>query len=252
MKLISWNVNGLRACLGKGFLAAVKQLNPEVVCLQEIKMQKGQAEIDLPGYTQFWNSAVKKGYSGTAVFSRKKPLTERYGIGIPKHDQEGRVITLEWKNVTLVNVYTPNARQELVRLDYRMEWEDAFRAYLQQLDRVKPIIVCGDLNVAHNEIDLRHPEANRKNPGFTDQERGKMTELLNIGLADTFRVLYPDVEGAYTWWSFRSNARSNNTGWRIDYFLVSQRLLPKVTDAVIYPKILGSDHCPIGLELVES
>jgi exodeoxyribonuclease-3 len=252
MRLISWNVNGLRACLGKGFLETIKRLNPDIVCLQETKMQKGQAEVNLSGYTQFWNSAVKKGYSGTAVFSRVKPLTEHYGIGITKHDQEGRVITLEMKDFTLVNVYAPNARQELVRLDYRMEWEDDFRAYLQKLDKIKPIIVCGDFNVAHQEIDLRHPETNHDNPGFTDQERGKMTELLNIGLADTFRTQYPDLNEVYTWWSFRSNARANNSGWRIDYFLISQRLIPRMTNAVIYPEIFGSDHCPIGLELVNS
>lgn len=214
-------------------------------------MQKGQAEVNLSGYSQFWNSAVKKGYSGTAVFSRVQPLTEHYGIGIPKHDQEGRVITLEMNDFTLVNVYAPNARQELVRLDYRMEWEDDFRAYLQKLDKIKPIIVCGDFNVAHQEIDLRHPETNHENPGFTDQERGKMTELLNIGLADTFRTRYPDLKEVYTWWSFRSNARANNSGWRIDYFLISQRLMPRMTDAVIYPEIFGSDHCPIGLEISE-
>lgn len=251
MKLISWNVNGLRACLGKGFLDVVKRLNPEIVCLQETKMQKGQVEVDLSGYYQFWNSAVKKGYSGTAVFSRRKPLTERYGIGIPKHDQEGRVITLEMENFILVNVYTPNARQELVRLDYRMEWEDDFRAYLKKLNKIKPIIICGDFNVAHQEIDLRHPETNHNNPGFTNQERSKMTELLKIGLADTFRTQYPDIEGAYTWWSFRSNARANNSGWRIDYFLISQQLMSHVSGAAIYPEIFGSDHCPIGLELVD-
>ncbi|MDR0337822.1 MAG: exodeoxyribonuclease III, partial [Planctomycetaceae bacterium] len=233
----------------KGFLDVVKQLNAEIVCLQETKMQKGQAEIDLPDYFQFWNSAVKKGYSGTAVFSRRKPLAEYYGLGVPKHDQEGRVITLEMDDFFLVNVYTPNARQELVRLDYRIEWENDFRSYLKKLNKTKPIIVCGDFNVAHEEIDLRHPKTNHNNPGFTDQERGKMTELLKIGLADTFRTRYPDTEGAYTWWSFRSNARENNTGWRIDYFLVSQSLLPRVNNAMIYPEIFGSDHCPIGLEL---
>jgi exodeoxyribonuclease-3 len=251
MRLISWNVNGLRACLGKGFSDVVKRLNPEIVCLQETKMQKGQAEIDLSGYFQFWNSAVKKGYSGTVVFSRLEPLRESYGLGIPKHDQEGRIITLEMEQFILVNVYTPNAQPELARLNYRMEWEDDFRKYLKKLDKKKPIIVCGDFNVAHQEVDLRHPETNHNNPGFSDQERGKMTELLNIGLADTFRTLHPKVEGAYTWWSFRSNARANNSGWRIDYFLVSQRLMPNVNNAVIYPEILGSDHCPIGLELAD-
>jgi exodeoxyribonuclease-3 len=252
MKLISWNVNGLRACLGKGFLEVIERLNPEVVCLQETKMQQGQAEVNLSGYSQFWNSAVKKGYSGTAIFSRVRPLSESYGIGISKHDQEGRVITLEMNDFILVNVYTPNARQELIRLDYRLEWEDAFRTYLQKLDKIKPIIVCGDFNVAHQEIDLRHPDTNHHNPGFTDQERGKMTELLEIGLRDTFRTQYPNHKDAYTWWSFRGNARTNNSGWRIDYFLISQRLIPRMTNAIIYPEIFGSDHCPIGLELVNS
>jgi len=250
MRLISWNVNGLRASMKKGFSDTVKRLDPDILCLQETKMQKNQAEVELPGYAQFWNSAVKKGYSGTVVFTRSKPLSEHYGIGIPEHDQEGRVITLEFKDFTLVNVYTPNARQELVRLDYRMEWEDAFRIYLQKLDQAKPVVVCGDLNVAHSEIDLCHPESNRKNPGFTNQERDKMTKLLEAGFADTFRMFYPDTKGAYTWWSFRSNARSNNVGWRIDYFLVSKRLMSQIADAVIYPEVLGSDHCPVGLELL--
>jgi exodeoxyribonuclease-3 len=249
MRLISWNVNGLRSCLSKGFLDIVGRLDADAICIQETKMQKGQTEVDLPGYLQFWNSAVKKGYSGTVILTRQKPISEFYGIGMAKHDQEGRVITLEYEEFTLVNVYTPNARQGLVRLDYRMEWEDVFRNYLLKLDRKKPVILCGDLNVAHNEIDLRHPESNRKNPGFTDQERGKMTELLGSDFLDTFRTLYPDAENAYTWWSFRSNARSNNVGWRIDYFLISKRLLPKVADAIIYPNISGSDHCPVGLEL---
>jgi exodeoxyribonuclease-3 len=249
MRLISWNVNGLRACLGKGFLESIKRLDADIICLQETKMQKGQAEINLPDYVQFWNSAIKKGYSGTVVLTRQKPVSASYGIGITEHDQEGRVITLEFKDFILVNVYTPNSRQELVRLDYRMKWEDTFRTYLLKLDRKKPVILCGDLNVAHHEIDLRHPELNHKNPGFTDQERNKMTELLNVGFVDTFRTLYPDTENAYTWWSFRSNARSNNVGWRIDYFLISKRFLSQIIDAVIYPDIIGSDHCPVGLEL---
>ncbi len=253
MKLISWNVNGLRACLGKGFMQALGRLDADVVCLQETKMQQGQAEIDLRNYTEFWYSAEKKGYSSTAIFVHHRcplqPLNATNGIGIEDHDHEGRVITLEFEPFFLVNVYTPNARQDLVRLDYRMEWEDAFRQYLLRLDTKKPVIVCGDLNVAHQEIDLTHPKANRKNAGFTDEERGKMTELLNAGFADTFRSLYPDRREAYTWWSYRANARTKNVGWRIDYFLVSQRLMPRVAEAEIYPEIMGSDHCPVGLVL---
>ncbi len=249
MKLISWNVNGLRACLGKGFLDAVDKLDADILCLQETKMEKGQAVIDLPDYQEYWHSADKKGYSGTAVFSRQTPLSERYGIGIDEHDREGRVITLEYEPFTLVNVYTPNSRRELVRLDYRMQWEDAFRAYLLELDRHKPVIVCGDLNVAHQEIDLRNPKSNRRNAGFTDEERGKMTELLEAGFVDTFRSLHPDTADAYSWWSFRANARERNIGWRIDYFLTSKRLMPQVEEAVIYPEVYGSDHCPVGVEL---
>ena len=249
MKLISWNVNGLRACLNKGFLDAFRRFDADIVCLQETKMLPNQVDIDLPGYEKYWNSAVRKGYSGTAVFTRYRPLGERYGIGVPEHDQEGRVITLEFEPFTLVNVYTPNARAELTRLDYRMEWEDAFRNHIRKLDRKKAVVVCGDLNVAHEEIDLFHPNTNRHNAGFTDEERGKMTELLNAGFADTFRTLHPNKTGAYTWWSYRSNARSNNVGWRIDYFLVSHRLLPHVTAAAIHPDIHGSDHCPVELEL---
>lgn len=249
MKLISWNVNGLRACLGKGFLETTRRLDADVVCLQETKMMRGQAEIDLTGYEEYWNSAEKKGYSGTAVFTKHKPLKESYGIGANEHDNEGRVITLEYKSFILVNVYTPNSRAELVRLDYRMQWEDAFRVYLKKLDRSKPVVVCGDLNVAHQEIDLRNPKTNRRNAGFTDEERGKMTELLQAGFCDTFRTLFPDRTDAYTWWSYRGRARENNTGWRIDYFLVSERLMPKVVEATIHPEILGSDHCPVGLEL---
>ena len=212
-------------------------------------MQQGQAEFDLPGYDEYWNSAIKKGYSGTAIFTRHRPLDKCYGIGVPEHDREGRVITLEFEHFTLVNIYTPNAQAGLTRLDYRMEWEDAFRNYLRNLDRKKAVVVCGDLNVAHEEIDLYHPKSNRHNAGFTDQERGKMTELLNSGFSDTFRALHPDTTGAYTWWSYRSHARTNNIGWRIDYFLVSDRLMSQVKAAIIHPDVLGSDHCPVELEL---
>ena len=249
MKLISWNVNGLRACLGKGFHHAMQELDADIICLQETKMQQGQADIALRGYTEFWNSAVKKGYSGTAVFTRHKPLDVITGIGQPKHDQEGRVLALEFQKFTLVNVYTPNSQAELARLEYRMEWEDAFRAYLKSRDANKPVVVCGDLNVAHEEIDLKNPKTNRRNAGFTDEERGKMTELLAAGFYDTFRQQHPDCEDAYTWWSYRSNARDRNIGWRIDYFLVSERLMPKVEQTAVYPDIHGSDHCPVGLTL---
>jgi exodeoxyribonuclease-3 len=250
MLLISWNVNGLRACLKKGFGESMRQLNADIICLQETKMERSQAEIDLESYQQYWNSSiVRKGYSGTAIFSRIPPLKEFYGIGSPQHDKEGRVITLEYPDWTLVNVYTPNTQDGLARLDYRMAWEDAFREYLLGLDRVKPVIVCGDMNVAHQEIDLTHPKANRHNPGFTDEERHKMTKLLASGFADTFRALYPNKANAYSWWSYRSQARERNVGWRIDYFLVSNRLLPTAADAVIYPDISGSDHCPVGLVL---
>ncbi len=250
MRLISWNVNGLRACLGKGFLDAVRSLDPDVICLQETKMERGQAEIDLPGYHEFWNSAEKKGYSGTAVFTREAPLSGRSGMGRPEHDREGRVITLEYPEFYLVDVYTPNAQRELARLDYRMEWDDAFRAYLKSLDRKKPVVACGDFNVAHEEIDIKNAKSNRRNAGFTDEERGKMTALLDAGFADTFRTLHPDARDAYTWWSFRANARANNVGWRIDYFIVSDRLAPGVRDAMIYPDIHGSDHCPVGLDFL--
>ncbi len=249
MKMISWNVNGLRACLGKGFAASLKELDADVVCLQETKMEKGQAEIDIPGYEEIWNSAEKKGYSGTAVFTRQKPESQRLGMDGPVRDSEGRLITVEYKDFFLVNVYTPNSQKELARLDYRMEWDDAFRAYLMQLDKKKPVIACGDLNVAHEEIDIRNPASNRKNAGFTDQERAKMTELLAAGFTDTFRALHPGLEGAYSWWSFRANARANNTGWRIDYFIVSNRLMPKVKNAGIHPAVTGSDHCPVSLEI---
>ncbi len=249
MKMISWNVNGLRACLGKGFIESMRALDADVICLQETKMEKGQAEVALPGYHEVWNSAQKKGYSGTAVFSRRKPLSESSGMGLPEHDKEGRVITLEYDTFYLVDVYTPNAQRELARLDYRMEWDDAYRKYLRKLDRKKPVVTCGDFNVAHEEIDIKNAKSNRRNAGFTDEERGKMTELLGAGFADTFRRLHPDARDAYTWWSFRANARANNVGWRIDYFIVSERLLPKVTGASIHPGVTGSDHCPVGLEI---
>ena len=249
MKLISWNVNGLRACITKGFYDFFRQEDADIFCLGETKMQPEQAEIETPGYHQYWNSAVKKGYSGTAVFTKQEPLSVCYGLGIEEHDQEGRVITLEFENFYLVNVYTPNSKDGLLRLDYRMAWEDAFRAYLKKLDESKPVIVCGDMNVAHQEIDLKNPKTNRKNPGFTDEERAKMTELLASGFIDSFRALYPDKTDAYSWWSYRARAREKNVGWRIDYFLVSNRLKEQIQDAVIYADILGSDHCPVGLIL---
>ncbi|GHT26972.1 exodeoxyribonuclease III [Planctomycetales bacterium] len=246
-KIVSWNVNGLRACLGKGFIEHFQRWNCDAVCVQETKMQEGQAEIPVNGYEQFWNSAEKKGYSGTAVFCKQKPLDWSRGIGIEEHDKEGRVLTLHFERFTLVNVYTPNAQAELTRLDYRMQWEDAFRNYLVQLDKKNPVIVCGDMNVAHQEIDLKNPKTNRGSAGFTDEERGKMSELLAAGFADTFRTLYPDWKDAYTWWSYRSNARAKNVGWRIDYFLASQRLMPAVKDVIIEPEVMGSDHCPVML-----
>ena len=249
MKLITWNVNGLRACLGKGFLDFFHEMDADMVCLQETKLQPHQIELDLPGYHIYWNSAEKKGYSGTALITKTEPLSVAYGIGIPEHDTEGRVITAEYQDFYLVCCYTPNAQNELARIDYRMDWEDAFRAYLMELDKTKPVILCGDLNVAHQEIDLKNPKTNRGNAGFSDQEREKMTALLSSGFADTFRVLYPEVTGAYTWWSYRFNARKNNAGWRIDYFIVSQRLLPRVKDQIIHAEITGSDHCPVELVL---
>ena len=248
-KLISWNVNGLRACLGKGFMDFFGEIDADAFCVQETKMQQGQAEVITEGYEQFWNSAVKKGYSGTAIFSRLKPLSVTYGIGKEEHASEGRAITLEFEKFYLVNVYTPNAQPELKRLAYRMSWEDDLRAYLISLDQKKPVVYCGDLNVAHQEIDLKHPKSNRGNPGFSDEERGKMTELLAAGFLDSFRVLYPEAEGAYSWWSYRANARANNAGWRIDYFIVSKRLKDAIREAKIYPEVYGSDHCPVGIEL---
>ncbi|MCL2703511.1 MAG: exodeoxyribonuclease III [Defluviitaleaceae bacterium] len=249
MKFISWNVNGLRACLGKGFTESMKVLDPDFICLQEIKMEKGQAEHGLDGYSEVWNSAVKRGYSGTAVFARTEPLSRAMGMGVPDHDNEGRLITLEYPEFYLVCAYTPNSQRELARLDYRMRWEDDFRAYLKGLDAVKPVILCGDLNVAHQEIDIKNPRSNRRNAGFTDEERDKMTVLLASGFTDAFRSLHPETRDAYTWWSYMAKARERNIGWRIDYFLVSNRLMPNVKSASIYPDIWGSDHCPVGLEL---
>ena len=249
MKLVSWNVNGLRACLGKGFLESFAALDADVFCLQETKMQPGQAEVDLPGYVQYWNSAVKKGYSGTAVFTRVKPLAVTYGIGSSEHDGEGRAITLEFDNFFLVNCYVPNAQRDLTRLSFRMAWEDELRAYLKGLDGRKPVIYCGDVNVAHEEIDLTNPKSNRGNAGFSDEERGKMTELLAAGFVDTFRYLYPEAAGAYSWWSYMYHARENNAGWRIDYFIVSESIKDAVNDSVIHPEIMGSDHCPVELDI---
>ncbi|MBQ3119339.1 MAG: exodeoxyribonuclease III [Peptococcaceae bacterium] len=249
MKLISWNVNGLRACVEKGFLEFFDKIDADFFCLQETKMQPGQLILELPGYHQYWNSAEKKGYSGTAIFTKHAPLAVTYGLPQEEHNHEGRVITLEMDSFYLVTVYTPNAQDGLARLDYRMQWEDAFRAYLQELDQHKPVIVCGDLNVAHEEIDLKNPKTNRKNAGFSDEERGKMTELLNAGFTDTFRYFYPDLTGAYSWWSYRFKAREKNAGWRIDYFIVSNRLQPQLNDAIIHSDIFGSDHCPVELDI---
>ena len=249
MKFISWNVNGLRACEGKGFSDAFKQLDADFFCLQETKMQAGQLDLSFEGYESYWNYAEKKGYSGTAIFTRHVPLSVSYGIGIEEHDHEGRVITLEMDDFYLVTVYTPNSQDGLQRLDYRMTWEDDFRAYLLRLDSKKPVIVCGDLNVAHKEVDLKNPKTNRKNAGFTDEERNKFGELLEAGFTDTFRHIYPDKEGAYSWWSYRFKAREKNAGWRIDYFVVSNRLQDKIQAASIHSEIFGSDHCPVELVL---
>ena len=249
MKLISWNVNGLRACLGKGFMDFFNLAQADIFCLQETKMQQGQAQVELPGYEQYWNSAEKKGYSGTAVFCKEHPLHVSYGLGIPEHDKEGRVITAEFDRFILVNVYTPNAQRGLTRLDYRVAWEDAFRDYVTGLDQQKPVIICGDMNVAHEEIDLKNYKTNVGNAGFTMEERQKMTELLENGFTDSFRHFYPDKTGAYSWWSYMFHARDNNAGWRIDYFLVSNRLVPEMRDSLIYSDIMGSDHCPVGLEI---
>ena len=249
MKLISWNVNGLRACLGKGFMDFFNLAQADIFCLQETKMQQGQAQVELPGYEQYWNSAEKKGYSGTAVFCKEHPLHVSYGLGIPEHDKEGRIITAEFDRFILVNVYTPNAQRGLTRLDYRVAWEDAFRDYVTGLDQQKPVIICGDMNVAHEEIDLKNYKTNVGNDGFTMEERQKMTELIENGFTDSFRHFYPDKTGAYSWWSYMFHARDNNAGWRIDYFLVSNRLVPEMRDSLIYSDIMGSDHCPVGLEI---
>ena len=249
MKLISWNVNGLRACMTKGFIDFFKEADADIFCLQETKLQEGQIELELSGYHQYWNYAEKKGYSGTAVFSKKEPISVVYGIGIEEHDHEGRVITLEYPEFFVVTVYTPNSQDGLARLSYRMRWEDDFLAYLKKLETKKPVIFCGDLNVAHKEIDLKNPKTNRKNAGFTDEERQKMTVLQENGFVDTFRYFYPDREGIYSWWSYRFQARSKNAGWRIDYFMVSESLKEKLSDAVIDTQVLGSDHCPVELIL---
>ncbi len=251
MKLISWNVNGLRACLNKGFLDFFNAIDADAVCIQETKMQQDQAEVNLPGYRQYWNSAVKKGYSGTAIFTRREPLRVSYDIGQEEHTGEGRSITLEFEDFYLVTVYTPNSQHELARIDYRMSWEIAFREYLKQLDAKKPVVVCGDLNVAHNEIDLKNPKSNVGNAGFSNEEREKMTELLASGFTDSFRYLHPDEKGAYTWWSYMFKAREKNAGWRIDYFLVSDRLRDAVKESNIHPEVMGSDHCPIELVLAD-
>lgn len=247
MKFISWNVNGLRAVFGKGFPDIIKELDADFVCLQETKMQAGQLDAELPTYTSYWNFAEKKGYSGTAIYTRHEPLSVAYGIDIPEHDTEGRVITLEYPDFYLVTVYVPNSQDDLRRLGYRVIWEDAFRAYLGELDKKKPVIVCGDLNVAHKEIDLKNPKSNRKNAGFTDEERGKFQELLDAGFVDTFRHFYPDQRDIYSWWSYRFKARERNSGWRIDYFVTSERLVPRLTSAKIHTEIYGSDHCPVEL-----
>ena len=249
MKLISWNVNGIRACVQKGFLDFFKEADADVFCIQESKMQEGQLELDLEGYYQYWNYAEKKGYSGTAIFTKKKPLSVMYGIGVEEHDHEGRVITLEYEDFYLVTVYTPNSQDELKRLDYRMQWETDFLAFLKRLEEKHPVIFCGDLNVAHREIDLKNPKTNRKNAGFTDEERGKFDDILNAGFIDTFRYFYPDKENIYSWWSYRFSARVKNAGWRIDYFCVSESLKERLKDAKILTDILGSDHCPVQLDL---
>lgn len=249
MKMISWNVNGLRACVGKNFKEFFDEINADLFSVQETKLQEGQIDFNPDGYYSYWNYAERKGYSGVAVFSKIKPLNVSYGLGIEEHDKEGRVITLEFEDYYYVTCYTPNSQNELTRLDYRMTWEDAFREYLKELDKKKPIILCGDLNVAHTEIDLKNPKTNHKNAGFTDEERGKMTELLNSGFIDTFRYFYPDAEGIYSWWSYRFKAREKNSGWRIDYYIVSERLKDRLAGAKIHTEVFGSDHCPVELEL---
>lgn len=249
MKLISWNVNGLRACVGKGFLDYFKEQQADIFCLQETKLQEGQIELELDGYHQYWNYAEKKGYSGTAIFTKEKPISVHYGIGIEEHDKEGRVITLEFEKYYMITVYTPNSQEKLARLDYRMKWEEDFKSYLLELDKKKPVIVCGDLNVAHKEIDLKNPKTNRKNAGFSDEEREKMTKLLESGFVDSFRYFYPDKTDIYSWWSYRFSARAKNAGWRIDYFLVSDRIKENMKGAEIHTEILGSDHCPVLLNI---
>lgn len=246
-KLISWNVNGLRACVGKGFMDYMKEADADIFCIQESKLQEGQIELELPGYHQYWNYAEKKGYSGTALFSKEEPICVAYGLGLEEHDREGRVITAEFPGYYVVTCYTPNSQEGLARLSYRMEWEDAFRNYLIRLDQAKPVIFCGDLNVAHQEIDLKNPKTNRKNAGFTDEERGKFTQLLSAGFLDTFRYFYPVQKDVYSWWSYRFSARAKNAGWRIDYFCVSERLKDKLLGAAIHTEIMGSDHCPVEL-----
>ena len=248
MRFVSWNVNGLRACLEKGFRESFGQLDADVVCLQETKVQAGQVDLQFEGYESFWNYAEKKGYSGTAVFTRRRPLNVIYGLGLPEHDREGRVITLDFGDFYLITVYTPNSQDGLRRLDYRMAWDDAFRTYMQRLDAEKPVVVCGDLNVAHQEIDLKNPKSNRRNAGFTDEERGKFSDLLAAGFVDTFRHFYPTQEGIYSWWSYRFRAREKNAGWRIDYLLASERLVPHMTGASIHTEIYGSDHCPVEVD----
>lgn len=250
MRFISWNVNGLRAVVKKGFEDIFWSLDADFVCLQETKLQEGQISLDLPGYESYWCYAEKKGYSGTAIFTRRTPLSVSYNLGVPEHDSEGRVITLEYGDFYLVCVYTPNSQDGLRRLDYRMSWEDDFREYLCELDKAKPVIICGDMNVAHEEIDLKNPATNHMNPGFSDEERGKFTELLDAGFIDTFRSLYPDRTDAYSWWSYRAAARQRNVGWRIDYFVVSERLRGNIKDAYILPEVMGSDHCPVGLDML--
>lgn len=249
MKLISWNVNGLRAAVKKGFLEYFEEVDADIFCLQETKLQEGQIELDLKAYKDYWNYAVKKGYSGTAIFTKVEPLSVQYGLGIPEHDTEGRVITLEFEAFFMVTVYTPNSQAELKRLDYRMTFEDAILEYIKNLDKTKPVVLCGDLNVAHEEIDLKNPKTNRKNAGFSDEERAKFSAFLDVGFIDSFRYFYPDLTDAYSWWSYRMNARARNTGWRIDYFVVSKRLKDKLVDAKIHSEVLGSDHCPVELEL---
>ena len=252
MKLVSWNVNGLRACMGKGFMDFFKEEDADIFCIQESKLQEGQISLELPGYHQYWNYAVKKGYSGTAIFTKEEPLSVSYGLGLEEHDQEGRVITLEFPDFYMVTVYTPNSQDGLARLDYRMTWEEEFLKYLKKLEEKKPVIFCGDLNVAHKEIDLKNPKTNRKNAGFTDEEREKFSVLLENGFIDTFRYFYPDLKDAYSWWSYRFHAREKNAGWRIDYFLVSPQLKERLEDAVIYKDVFGSDHCPVALILKEA